>query len=507
MTDSPRDTEGPDLAKQAMAGGRWSLVSQLGRQGVRLVFSFILARLLGPENFGIVALATVYVTFITLFLDTGFATAIVQRETIDRTDIGSAMVMNLVLSCALALLTFGLAPYISKFFNTSQLTDVLRALALIAVAKGLSAVPSALLMRHLRFRILALGEVATGLAGGVIGVTMALAGADYWSLVAQSLSTELLFAVVVLVVTRTVGDRPRWTNIVSMWRFSINAIGAHALSYSMRNADNLLVGRYLGVVPLAHYALSYRVMMLPLQSFTQAVNRVALPLYARKQSDLGYVQRNFLFTTRMVSLVTFPVMTAIAVSAPDLVPTLFGNAWRPAIVPMQLLALVGLRQSVQSLVQSVVIASGRTHWQFRMNLVWSVLAIAGFAIGVQWGINGVAGAYLAVDLLMAPMTVFYAAKILAFTARQYLATLVPPAIGSLMLAFTYSAVRFGFTDAGSTGTIAMAVGLPVAGLAYLLLLRLRWPELLSEGKSFGRRFVGLRSQPAEQSATSHRHGG
>jgi O-antigen/teichoic acid export membrane protein len=465
------------LRRSAAEGARWSFVAFAGKQVIRMLFGLGLARVLGPDDYGVVAQALVFLTFLALFLDQGLGATVIQRQDLTDRLLATAFVLSIAVSVALAGLTVAGAPLLGDFFHTPAVTDVLRVLAVSVLLQGLAVVPQAVLTRHLRMKGIALREVASALFGGAVGVVVALEGGGYWALVVQSITTD---AVVLLVTMMMVGSMPirgALSDLREIWAFSSKVFGIQFLAYLSRNMDNLLVGRYLGPAALAFYSISYRTMMVPIQGFTFAAGRVTLPVFSRMQGDPRRFREAFLDTVQVLAAVTMPLMALSAVSAPIAIPLVLGDRWEPAVVPFQILAVVGTLQGVTSAFAPALIAAGRADAALRAQLVNAVVSVGAFAIGLQWGIEGVAAAYtIAGVLLSTPYSLFVVGGVLEVRIARMVAVLVPPLLSALALAGVWLVADELLDEFGASGIVTLALASPLAILAYLSVFGAIWPE-------------------------------
>lgn len=468
----------PSLRREAFSATRWSMVGIISRQGVRFLFTLILARVIGPDEFGVAAQALIVVTFITLFLDQGIGAALVQRKQLTGGVIGAAFTLNVSTTLLAAAGTFLLAGTLAAFFRTDALVAVMHLLALNVLAMGLEVVPRALLQRHLRFRTVALVELTGSVVGFAAGLVALAISESYWALIIHLLVAD---TVCTLLLTVAAGRHPligTWGDFKSLVRFSLQVLGFGLVNYGARNADSILVGRYLGVEPLALYSLAYRTLMVPVVALSQVTNRVALPIYARLQDDRQRAVRAYLESTGLIAVLAFPMMVTTIVLAPVGVPVIFGSAWVGAVVPIQILAVTGMRQSVQSTIGPVLLGHGRADLQLRWGIVSSTVYVLSFVIGLRWGIVGVAAAYTVAGFLLGPFSFAIVRRILPFHLRAYWQTLRPAIVGSLALATASGLVTVGLQALGVPGLIVVALGTVVAVAAYTLCLRMMFPETL-----------------------------
>ena len=270
------------MGETALSSGlRWSGLSVVGREAARLAFTIMLARLVGPEAFGIVAQAAVYIAIVGLLLDQGFSSALIQRPRVERDMPGAVVSVNLAVGAALMLMTVAVASAWAEFMDTPELTLVLTFLAPTLLIRAASVTPRAVLLRQMRFRTIAIADVTAAVGGGALGVAVALLGGSYWALVVQIVTTDVL--VLLVLILAGAGIRPNLhLRTYGTSRFSGQAFAAGVLINSIsRNIDNLLVGKFQGPEALAFYGLAYRLLLLPVQLLTVAVGGVLFPAFSR----------------------------------------------------------------------------------------------------------------------------------------------------------------------------------------------------------------------------------
>ncbi len=396
---------------------------------------------------------------------------------------------NLALGFVAALTLVLIAPFVGDLYKQPSVTALLRILSVAFVISGAAVLQQALLERHLRMRRLAILELVAATAGSVGAVLIAFWGGGVWSLVAMSLITSAVNSALLWIASKW---RPSWVfswpDLQSMLNFSLNLTGFNVVNYFVRNADNLLVGRYLGSEALGYYSMAYRILLLPLTNISSVTERVMFPVYSRIYADLERIRRGYLQTVRGIALITFPLMCGVFALRTPFVLAVFGEEWRPLIVLTAILAPVGLIQSIATSVGSIFMARGRTRLQFMYGLATGVLAVAAFIIGLRWGVYGVAGAY-AVFVLAATYPSFaipFALIDLRF--RSFLRALWSIALASAVMCLALAVLEAPTMDRiGPALTLLVLVPLGVA--IYALVLRLTDASPLREV------IAALRSRP------------
>ncbi len=448
---------------------------------MRFGVGLLLARILGPDAFGVVAAALVFTNFIALFLDQGLSVTLVRRTEASDAFVATVRWLNIVSTVLLAALTFALAQEVARFFGTPELAEVLRWMALFVLLQGATIIPRAVLARRLDFKSVAKADLVGASIGGGVALAAAGAGAGYWALVVQSTVSAGATALVLTVFAGRIPFRPRLQLLPEIASFSTRLLAGSIFNYASRNLDNAIVGRLFGPRDLALYSLSYRTLMVPVMVLGQVANSVALPVYARLQRDRTALRRYYLLGNRVIAITALPAMTLVIVEADPLVRVVFGEAWVPAVLTMQILAVTGMRQSIQTTIVPLVAALGDARWLMRWNIGSSVVYVASFFVGASWGIEGVAAAYTVVGLCISPIPAAKAASALEFSLRDYATALVPAFSTSLAMAMALVASGWGVTHVlGGGPVVELGVGLVVGIAVYLACLRWVWKDASSE---------------------------
>ncbi len=463
------------LTTDIATGVKWSSLSQVGRQVFQWGTSILLARLLLPEDFGLVGMAMVVVGFASLFVDLGTQSAIVREKDVTDTLLDSVFWLNAVLGILVAVAMFLAAEPVARFFGRDELVSIVKILAVISLMSSLQAVHRALLTRKMDFKSLARVEIYSVVAGAAVAISLALGGYGVWSLVWQFIVQTFLSFVGFWWVSRW---RPRMVfslgEIRRIWSYSINLTGFSIFNYVTRNADNLLIGKFIGAVELGYYSIAYRFLLYPVQNISRVVSRVLMPALSRVQDDNERFGEVYLKTVRYIAFITFPVMVGLFAVADPMVRTLLGEKWLPAVILIMILAPVGLSQSIGATVGSIYQAKGRTDWMFRWGVAVGIYMVLAYSIGLKWGIAGVATAYLLAVYSIIYFNYAIPFSLIKLPVRRLFATLFPALFCSLvMLVVVVGTRRFLFSDMAPGVQLAalVAVGFAVYPLVSYLFNR------------------------------------
>jgi O-antigen/teichoic acid export membrane protein len=389
---------------QASHNFRWAGSSQAGQIASQFLGTLILSRLLTPSSFGLIAMATVVTTFANLLRDLGTTSAIIQRDELDNDLLNSVFWLNVGFGLCLAIIILAIAPIAAYFFREPAIKTVLASLAGVFPLVCSGAVHQALLERGHRFRTLTRNELASAFLGFATAVTAAFLGAGVYSLVLQTVVTTISSTLLLWISSDW---RPyfswRAAELRSIWKYSGNLTGFNLINYLARNADNMMVGRFLGSVELGWYSMAYRLMLFPLTSLSSVVSRALFPVFSRHQGNTEQMGKQFLTMVSLIALVTFPLMAGLWALRDLFIEVVLGTNWMPVAGVLRWLAPVGAIQSIMSPVGLIYTATGRTSLMFRWGLIATAIMVLGMSAGLRWGIEGVAAGYaLAFAILFYP---------------------------------------------------------------------------------------------------------
>src|SRR2546422_19997 len=383
-----------DLGGRTARGGAVTVVSQGLKFLISMVATVILARLLTPQDYGLVGMVAVVVGFVSLFKDLGLSTATIQRAEINDAQISTLFWINLALSLVVMLVTAAISPAIGWFYHEPRLVLITLAYAFGFLLGGLTVQHEALLRRQMRFTALAGVEVFSIVASVGTAIPMAWYGAGYWALVGGSLSLNLAY----LLGIWTLGDwrpgRPaRNSGVRSMLVFGSNFTGFSVVNYFARNLDNMLIGWYWGAAALGLYAKAYQLLLLPLDQINSPITAVAVPALSRLADFPDRYRQAYLRILEKIAVITMPLMVFMIATSDWLVLLLLGPKWIGVSRIFALLAIAGFVQPVSNTTGWLFLTQGRPHHMFQWGIIGSSIIITSIAIGLPWGAVGVATSY------------------------------------------------------------------------------------------------------------------
>ncbi|MEA5598362.1 MOP flippase family protein [Rivularia sp. UHCC 0363] len=468
------------LKQKAIKGVIWSAVESWGQQAISFGIFFLLARLLGPESFGLVALASVFLAFVQVFLDQGLSQAIVQRHELEEEHLDTAFWTNISISVLLTTLSIACASFVANFYNEPQLTPIIRWLSLGFVFGSLSSVQNAILQRKFAFKALAIRSVVAILIGGLVGVTMAFMGFGVWSIVGKELANRLAQVLVLWWVSDwRPGFKISKRHFKELFSFGINVLGIQLLHFFNSRSDDFLIGYFLGSVALGYYTIAYRLLIIMTQLLGSVTSKVSMPTFSRLQQDLPKLRYAFYTATRFTSLASFPAFLGMSALAPELVRVLFGERWLPSIQVMQILAFIGILQSVYSFNGNIVMAMGKPSWSLGISCINAVVNVIGFSIAVRWGIVAVATSFVIRGYLLSPLPLLAIRKLTNIDLKTYFGQFISPSVASLGMVGIILAIKYLLHEQLNLYAL-LTLCIVIGTLVYAIIIALIAPKLFQQ---------------------------
>ncbi len=423
------------LGERTVRGLLSNGISKAVLVGVNIAITAILARLLEPEDFGLIGMVTVFTVFLSMLGSLGFDSAIVQKPAIEQSQLSTLFWIKVWGGVVLAaMLALGAYP-ISLFYREPRLVAITQCLSLVFLTSSVYQTHRSLLRKDLRFSAIALNTVISVIGCGVIGVTMAYLGGGVWSLVAQALSLEVISALLYWWSSRW---RPSpvfaLKETAPVIRFGLTMTGASFTLYVQRNIDMILIGRLLGATPLGFYALAYKLMYSPVRQISYIFTDVLFPSFSRIQDDPAAVRRGYLRSLKLISLITLPTMTLVSPCAYDLVMSLFGGEWLPAATILAVMAPAGAIQSLAQVAYVLYPVMNRPDLALKLGAFNCVALASGVLIGVRYGVVGAAWGILAATTVNWLLTETYASRLLELRWIDLVKTLSSSIIGCGLIA-------------------------------------------------------------------------
>lgn len=470
----------PSLRQQIGSGLAWKGASQVLLQGMRFALAISLARLLSPHEVGIAGMVIVFATFIIPFADFGLGAALVQRPTVTPTDTSTVFWASLAAGTAFAALGVATSPLLAAFYGEDKVAPLFAVLSLAFVITSLSATHRSLLVRELRFRDLELRLVASYAIAVPAAIGVAVLTESAWAFVTFELVTATASTALLWVMMPW---RPRLAFSTAALR-DFGMFGTHVLGYRLfldlsQIVDKLVIGRWLGASRLGIYVLGSSLIFGPASRIAAPVHEVLFPAFSRVQGDAERVRDGWLRANRLVAAIAAPAMLGMIAVADDFVPVILGERWSDAVAVIQLLAIAGLLVAMQSLCGTVLQALDRPRTVMLLAALSLAATTIAVAVGVGWGLNGVAAAYALQAVLVTPVYVVAATRKIGASPRAVTRAVWPPLKAGLVM-FAVLLIMDAALAGSASRVLRLLLETGVGTAVYVLALWRTSPDILAE---------------------------
>jgi O-antigen/teichoic acid export membrane protein len=487
MSAAPRPGV-PDLRARVLGGLLWVGASQIGLQLTRLAAAIAVARLLTPEEYGLAALALVFSSLVLVFSDLALGAALIQRKTLSAIDRDTAFWVTLASGTVFAVLGVLLSGPLASLYGDPDVQPFLAVLSVSFIVSALGAPQLSLMLRDMDYRRVELIPMVGAILGGAAAVTLAAAGAGAWAIITQ-------YLVGVAVTTALVWWHSSWkprlefsrASLRDLGGFSIYMLGHRMLYYLQTNGDRFLIGRFLGTAPLGAYVIAFNTIIQPASRIGGPLQRVMSPAFCRIQDEPERIAATWSRMVRVLAAICVPALASLVVIAPDFVPVVFGSQWDAAIPVIQILAWVGIVQALQSLSVDVLMARDRSRTIFRFSLVLCTCHLLAFAIGLEWGVVGVAVAFAVSTTLIEPWQTVLAARALGVSPMVLVRSVSGVFVAAAGMCLVLLGLRMALVDAEVGEALRLAACIVAGAATYLALCAWRVPELAAEVRGVLRR--------------------
>jgi PST family polysaccharide transporter len=383
-----------DLKRKSVRGGAVTLVSQSAKAGIQIISTVVLARLLSPDDYGLMAMVVVVTNFAGLFREMGLSSAAIQKKGLTRAQQSNLFWLNTAMGATLTAIVAAGSPLVAMFYGRPELTGVTLALSTTFIVSSLGTQHGAMLVRNMQFGRKAAAAIGGALVGLATSVALAFNGFTYWSLVWGNVSGSIVTTLLLFAFSPF---RPLWfTRKVGTWEmvnYGANITGFNFINFFQRNLDNILIGRFWGSGALGLYSKAYSLLMLPITSIRNPINAVAFPALSRLQNDPDSFRSYYLKTTSLIALLSMPITAFFFVASKPIILLMLGEQWLGVSPIFSSLAVAGFIQPASGFAGSLLLSLGQGRRYFWCGTFNAVVIIVSFLIGVIWGAMGVATAY------------------------------------------------------------------------------------------------------------------
>ena len=465
-----------------LSGLRWVGLSRLFRCGLQIVFIAILARLLSPEDFGIMAIVMTFMAASLIFGDLGLSSAIVQKRQIREITLSTSLWLCILAGFILFIIMLNCAQLISRFFRKEIIAPLIMTISIKFIIDSFGIVHETLLRKDLLFKRIAFVEISETVFYGASSVIFALNGFGVWSLVFGYLLGSLIRTICLWgACSWRPALRFNLSSFGEIFYFARNVLGFKIVNYLTTNLDRLIIGRILGSVALGYYSMAYNISNLPREKLSSIVNRVGFPAFSKIQNDKIQLRNAYLKIITYAAIIVFPLLSGLIILCPEFVRVVFTQKWSAMVVPLQYLCLGAMFFSITSFVGIVFLATGHAEFELRLSIISLFSIVIALIFGVRFGVVGIARGICIYAVVINIIGQLFIRQLIKMGLRSYLKALYPAIIPSAIMCLVLKLFLIWQNLNLGLGDILLLVSSVALGLfIYLLSLFVVSPSLAKE---------------------------
>lgn len=462
--------------RQAANSVLWSAVERFSVQGIQFVLGIVIARLLLPSDYGLVAMLAIFMAVAQTFVDSGFANALIQKNGRTEVDYSTVFYFNIAIAFVLYLLLYLTAPAIADFYHQEQLVVLTRWLGLNVVISAFSIVQRAKLTIKVDFKTQAKASVWAVCISGAMGLTAAYYGYGVWALVIQSISNNLLNTLLLCLFSRWFPSRVfSWMAFRELFSFGSKLLASGLLHTIYINLYSLVIGRFYNAADVGYYNRAYSLAQFPSINITTVITRVVYPLQCRIQDDKKQLEASFAYYLRLSCFVVFPLMIMLCVLAKPLVITLLTDKWLFAAPLLSILCVAYMWYPILVINNNILNVKGRSDYFLKAEIIKKTVSLAILAATIPFGVEVLCWGLLLYNLLDFFIIVFFSRRVISTSHFAQIKSMLP----ILTLSASMGGVMYLCVSLLQNNILQIVVGGVVGVFYFVLVGRLfRFAEIL-----------------------------
>lgn len=423
------------LKKKTLHGVAWSFIDNIANSGITFLVGLILARLLTPAEYGIMAMVAIFIAVSTSIIDSGFSNALIRKNDIKRIDYNTVFYFNLVISFLLHILLILFSPLISSFFKEPVLSSVIKVLSWILIINALGIIPRTILVINIDFKTQAKASFISSLLSGFVGIGMAFYGLGVWSLVGQQIIRQLLNTFFLWIYCRW---RPVWefsmVSFKEMFGFGSKLMISGLIDTIYKNIYYLIIGHFYNSALLGQYTRAEQFKNIFASNLTSVVQRVSYPVLSSIQNEPDRLKDGYRRIIKITMLVTFTFMIGLASVAKPLILVLIGEKWMQAVPFLQIICLGGMLYPLHAINLNILQVKGRSDLFLKLEIIKKMIALAPIVVGVFWGIEFMLWGSVATSFIAFFLNSYYSADLINYSTWNQIKDILPTLIVSCIAA-------------------------------------------------------------------------
>jgi len=414
------------LKQKTVSGFTWSFIDNFANQGIQFIVGIILARLLTPDEFGLIGMITIFIAISQSFIDSGFSSALIRKNNCNENDYSTVFLYNLGAGLILYLILFFLAEPIGIFYNQPVLKILIRVLGLTLIIRSFTIIQSVLLTKRLDFKLQAKISILSTFISGAIGIIMAYAGYGVWSLVIRSVTSAFLASLLLWLWNK-------WKPLLifskssfkELFGFGSKLLLSGLLDTIYNNIYYLIIGKFFSAKELGYFTRADIFKDMPSKNISGVVSRVSYPVLSKLQDDKEALKSGYRRLIRSVMFITFILMMGMAAVAEPLIISLIGYKWLPSVVYLQMLCFAGMLYPLHALNLNMLNVQGRSDLFLKLEIIKKIIAVPVIMAGIFWGIKAMIGGMIILSFIAYYLNSYYSGRLIDYPMKEQILDILP----------------------------------------------------------------------------------
>lgn len=458
-----------DLKTKTIKGMFWSFSEIVSLQGINFLVQIFLARLLMPEDFGLIGMITIFIAVSQSLIDSGFTSAIIREKNITNTDYSTVFYFNLVVSIVIYFTLFFSSPLISNFYNEPRLVSIIRILSVVIIINAFGLIQRTILIREIDFKTQTKITFISSVLSGIVAVIFAFLGLGVWALVIRQILMQLIQSLMLI-------NHNKWIPSLSfdinsfkrLFGFGWKILVSGLINTLYQNIYYPIIGKFFSVTDLGFFTNAKKMNDIPSMATSQAVQKVSYPVLSQIQDNEKSLKNGFSKAIRNTTFINFPLMMGLAAIADPLIKFLIGEKWAPSIPYFQILCFAGMLYPLHALNLNILQVKGRSDLFLKLEIIKKIIGIISIIVVLFFGLGiiGLLWAQVFTSIIGFFINSFYSKRMIDYSTRDQIKDIYPIFFASIIMAgITYSLTFF----LDVRNIFLLLIQIPVAILVYITL--------------------------------------
>lgn len=455
------------LRDKTIRGVGWSFIDNIASSGITFLVGLVLARLLSPSEYAIMAIIAILVAVSNSIIDSGFSNALIRKVRVERMDYNTVFYFNLIVSIILYLTLFFASPAISSFFKEPILVEVVRIVGFVLIINALGLIPRTIFVREINFKLQTKISLISSICSGTVGTGMAVLGMGVWSLVGQQLSRQLLNTLFLWIYCHW---RPMWEFSIQSFKelfgFGSKLLLSGLLDTIYKNIYYIIIGRFYTSAQLGQYTRAEQFNTIFSSNLTSVIQRVSYPVLSSIQENPERLREAYRRVIKITMLVTFACMLGLAAIAKPLIIILIGEKWMPAVYFLQIICFSGMLYPLHAINLNILQVKGRSDLFLKLEIIKKIIAVCFIVIGILYGIECMLWGSVCASFVAYFLNSYYSSDLIHYPAGKQIKDILPTFMVSSIVAAVMWSISFWNISIYILLPIQILVGISLAMLIY-----------------------------------------